>query len=259
MLTHRVDGSGEPLLLLNGGLMSITAWDPFLPMLAAHRKVIRCDFSGQLYSKPPYATTLEEHARDVIELLDALAIEQVDIAGVSFGGLVGMFTAATYPDRVKRLTVINATDRTVAFMRQDAAEASGIAERAAAGLGGGVELFRRVFDGTWSDRWLAEHPGFIEERLKHLALLPDQFYAGAASIIRVLATLDLTPYLGDIRAETLVIGGEFDRVFPIEHSRAIADAIPGAKLTIVPDTGHGLLFEQPDAWISPLISTNAAP
>ena len=254
MLTHQIDGTGEPLLLLNGGLMSITAWDSFLPALAAHRKVIRCDFRGQLRSQPPYATSLEEHARDLVELLDALQLDQIDIAGVSFGGLVGMFTAATWPARVRRLMVISATDRTIDFMRRDAEEAIKIAELASTGQGDGVELFRRVFEGTWSDAWLAKHPGFLEERLKHLTLLPPQFYAGAAEILRVLATLDLTPYLGAIRAETLVIGGEFDRVFPIEHSRAIAKAIPGARLTVVPDTGHGLLFEQPEAWITPLIA-----
>ncbi len=254
MLTHRVDGNGAPLLLLNGGLMSITAWDPFLPMLAASRKVIRCDFSGQLHSKPPYATSLEEHARDVVELLDSLELEQVDLAGVSFGGLVGMHVAATRPERVRRLTVINSTDRTVAFMRRDAAEAVEIAERAAAGEGDGVELFRRVFESTWSEAWLAAHPGFLEERLRHLTRLPSQFFAGAAAILRVLDTVDLTPCLGDIRAETLVIGAEFDRVFPIEHSHAIANAIPGARLTVVPGTGHGMLFEYPEAWITPLVA-----
>jgi len=76
-----------------------------------------------------------------------------------------------------------------------------------------------------------------------VALLPPAFFAGAAAILSLLDSLDLTPQLGNITAQTVVIGGEHDRVFPPEHSRAIADAIPNARLVIVPDTGHGLLFE----------------
>ena len=64
-----------------------------------------------------------------------------------------------------------------------------------------------------------------------------------AAILALLDTLDLTPLLGGITAPSLVIGGEHDRVFPPEHSRVIADAIPNARLVIVPNTGHGLLFE----------------
>ena len=48
------------------------------------------------------------------------------------------------------------------------------------------------------------------------------------------------------------MGGAEDRIFPPEHSRAIAQAIPGAALKIVPGVGHGLLFERPEAVIGAL-------
>jgi 3-oxoadipate enol-lactonase len=129
-------------------------------------------------------------------------------------------------------------------MRSNARDGRRIAERAAAGEGGGEELFRSVLEATWSDRWLAKQPpDFMEQRMRQVALLPPVFFAGAAAILALLDTLDLTPDLGGITAPSLVIGGEHDRVFPPEHSRAIADAIPNARLVIVPGTGHGLLFE----------------
>lgn len=245
MLTHRTDGDGPPLLLLNGGLMSIGTWQPFAAALAPTHRVIRCDFRGQLLSPGPYATSWEEHAADVVELLDGLGIERAHVAGVSFGGEVAMLLAALYPSRVERLTVITATDYTTPAMREDAVEGSALAQSDPA------ELFRRVASKTWSASWLAtQPPDFIEQRARQMASLPPQFFAGAAAILALLETLDLRAQLPRIAAPTLVIGGANDEVFPPEHSRAIAEAIPGARLEIVEGTGHGLLFERSERVIA---------
>jgi 3-oxoadipate enol-lactonase len=214
-----------------------------MPALTPHRRVIRCDFRGQLLTPGPFAQSWEEHARDVVELLEHLGIERAHVAGASFGAEVAMMMAARHPERVERLTIITATERTNETMRADAREGVRMAERAAAGGGGGEELFRSVMEATWSEAWLAKQPDFIEQRLRQVAMLPPAFYAGAAAIIGLLESLDLTPELGKITAPTLVLGGEHDRIFPPEHSRAIAALIPNARLVIVPDTGHGLLFE----------------
>jgi len=245
VLTHRVDGDGAPLLLLNGGLMSIGAWQAFMPALTPRYRVIRCDFRGQLLTAGPFPESWEEHASDLVEVLDHLHIDRAHVAGASFGAEVAMVLAAKHPERVERLTIITATERTTEKMRSDAREGVRIAERAAAGGGGGEELFRSVLEATWSEWWLATQPGdFIEQRLRQVALLPPAYFAGAAAILRLLETLDLTAALKEIAAPTLVIGGEHDRVFPPEHSRAIAEAIPNARLVIVPNTGHGLIFER---------------
>ena len=79
-----------------------------------------------------------------------------------------------------------------------------------------------------------------------VATLPASYFLGAAAILGVLETLDLRPQLGGIKAPALVIGGEHDRIFPVEHSRAIAAAIPGARLEVIAGTGHGLLIERMD-------------
>ncbi|HEX7680907.1 MAG TPA: alpha/beta fold hydrolase, partial [Thermoanaerobaculia bacterium] len=141
--------------------------------------------------------------------------------------------------------VITATERTDERMRRESTEGRALAEQAAAGGEGGAELFRRIFRQTWSDQWLARQPAdFLESRIRQVAVLPPEFFAGAAAILAILEDLDLTPILGRITAPTLVIGGAEDRMFPPEHSRAIAALIPGAKLEIVEGTGHGLLFER---------------
>jgi pimeloyl-ACP methyl ester carboxylesterase len=238
VLTYRIDGDGAPLLLLNGGLMSIAAWQPFAYALSPRHRVIRCDFRGQLLT-PDLASSWEDHASDVVELLDALHVEQADVAGVSFGAEVALLLAALHPSRVSRLTVISATDYTTPRMREDAREGRALARTDPA------ELLRRVAQKTWSRAFLAAQPGdFIEKRAQQAALLPPTFWAGMESILSLLEVLDLRAQLPRIVAPTIVIGGENDEVFPPEHSRAIAVAIPNARLEIVAGRGHGLLFEE---------------
>jgi 3-oxoadipate enol-lactonase len=259
MLTHRVDGEGAPLVLtplvlLNGGMMSIGAWQPFVAPLSARYHIIRCDFRGQLLTPGPFARSFEEHALDVVEVLDELGIERAHVLGVSYGGEVAMTLAALHPSRVERLTVISATDYTADWMRRDAVEGRELAERAARGEGTGGELFRRVAAATWSEAWLAKQPpDFLEQRARQVSALPPAYFEGMAALLGLLETLDLRPLLPRITAPALVLAGANDRIFPLEHMRAIAAAIPGAQLEVVPDTGHGLLMERADRVLAALL------
>lgn len=247
-LAHRIDGDGPPLLLLNGGFMSIGAWEPFIPKLAARHRVIRCDFRGQLLSPGPYPHTLDEHASDALALLDHLGIERAHVAGASFGGEVAIKLAAIAPERVGMLTVITATDKTTEAMRLDAREARELAEEAAAGnRSSGERMFLRVLGDTWSPAWLTQQPAdYIESRARLLSMMPPAYFQGAAELLRILETLDLTADLRRITATALVVGGEEDRIFPPEHSAAIAEGIANAELEIISGTGHGLLLERGD-------------
>lgn len=62
VLTHRVDGDGPPLVLLNGGIMSLAAWQPFIASLSSDYRVVRCDFRGQPLTPGLYSDSLNEHA-----------------------------------------------------------------------------------------------------------------------------------------------------------------------------------------------------
>ena len=245
VLTHRIDGDGPPLVLLNGGFMSIAAWEQFVAPLSSTYRIIRCDFRGQLLTPGPYPESLDEHALDVLALLDVLGIASAHVAGVSFGAEVALTLSALAPDRVDRLTIISATDRLTERMRNDIREGRQLAAEAAAGqTGSAQQLFRRVLTDTWSEGWLARQPpNFLENRVQQASLLPPPYFAGAAALLGALDTLDLSSSLGRITAPTLVIGGQHDRVFPAEHSQAIANGIADARVEIVADTGHGLLFE----------------
>jgi pimeloyl-ACP methyl ester carboxylesterase len=251
-IAHKLDGEGPPLLLLNGGMMSIAGWDPIALPLAESLRVVRCDLRGQFLSPftgsdpAPDGYTLADHVADVVALLDDLGIGRVHVAGTSFGGEVALMLASDHPDRVASLAVMTATDRLTPKMRA-AGRALGMQARAVAdGSIGGGTLFRALAPGAFSERWLAgQPPGFVEIRARLFDSFPLPFFSGIASIMNALLGLELEERLPRIVAPTLVIGAALDRTFPIEHSRAIAAAIPGARLEILENCGHAAVVEDP--------------
>ena len=251
VLAHKVDGEGSPLLLLNGGMMSIAAWDPIALPLSATFSVIRCDLRGQFLSpfteSEPDAHTLADHAAGVVALLDHLGVERAHLAGTSFGGEVAMIVAADHPSRVASLAVMTATDRLTPKMQAAARALESQTRAVADGSVGGGTLFRALAPGAFSERWLAaQPPGFIEIRARQFDMFPRQYFAGIASIMQALRGLDLESRLPRIAAPTLVVGAALDRTFPPEHSRAIAEAIPRARLEMVEECGHAAMVEAPE-------------
>jgi dienelactone hydrolase len=87
--------------------------------------------------------------------------------------------------------------------------------------------------------------------------------AGAETLIRhnraVMARPDARAHLGQIPCPTLVLCGEADQLTPPEHSRAIAAAIPGARLALVPGAGHMLTMEQPQTASTPCCGSGWRP
>lgn len=246
ILANRVDGCGPPLMVLNGGLMTIASWDPIVTPLFLRFRVVRCDFRGQLLSPGPGPLTMGGHADDLERLLDVLEIERAHLFGTSFGAEVAMMLAARRPARVGSLAVLAATDRLTPRMRHEAI-ALYTAARAAATGGDRTKLFRLLAPQTLSPGWLARQPAdWVEQRAAQIAAFPREWFAGVADLMTALSSLDLRVDLGRITAPTLVIGAQLDLTFPVEHSRAIADAIPRARLEIIEGAGHGAVVEVPD-------------
>jgi len=244
ILTHRVTGSaaGQPVLLLNGGMMSIAAWQPIAEKLEPAYKVLRCDFRGQTLT-PGAEPFLDAHVQDVIDLLDSLQIERVHAAGTSFGGIVGLLLAARHPERVLSLAAMTTTERITGAMWEGTLR---LREAALAGAGGGDggEVLDLLLPGTYTAEYLESQRAALTFHRRWVASLPAVWFRGAAAILSSLENLDLTAELPRIACPTLVLAGEIDVTFPLEHSRALAAAIPGARLVIVPGAAHGLAIEQ---------------
>ena len=246
MIAHRITGNpdGPPLLLLNGGMMTIPAWEPIAAPLGETWKVIRCDFRGQLLSPGEPEPRLEAHGDDLIALLDGLRIERAHVAGASFGALVGLLLAAGHPERVASISAITATERILPRMWEGSARLRDAALAAADGGDGGA-VFDLLIPQTYSPAYLEANAATLAQYRRQISLMPSIWFRGIAGILSALEGVDLRPLLPRIEVPALVVGAGEDRIFPPEHSWALGTTLPGAKLVMLPGAAHGVVVEEP--------------
>jgi 3-oxoadipate enol-lactonase len=231
-LHHELAGpEGAPPLLLGPSLgTTLHMWDPQLSTLSQGRRVIRYDHRGHGSSPvPPGPYDIADLGGDVVALLDRLGIERTSYCGLSLGGMVGMWLAANAPERIERLILVC----TSAHLPP----ASAWTERAAAVLAArSTDAVADAVLGRWlTPPFTRAHPEVVAWVRAMLVNTPPEGYAACCGVI---GRLDLRGVLGSIASPPLVIAAAHDRSTPPEHGRAIAAAVPGARLHLLPEAAH---------------------
>jgi 3-oxoadipate enol-lactonase len=232
---HRFDGPEDaPVLLLSNSLgTSMAMWDGLVPAFSERFRVLRYDQRGHGSSPAPSGPySIADLGGDTLELLDGLGIERVSVCGVSLGGMTGMWLAIHAPDRIDRLALCC----TSAHMPLPGT----LEERASTVRAEGMEP---VVEASM-ERWLTPHaPPEISARLREMLLGTDpEGYAGCCEAI---AALDLRAPIQSIRASTLVIATKDDPSIPPDHARLLGEAIPDARLVVLPEGRHLIAMEFP--------------
>jgi 3-oxoadipate enol-lactonase len=230
------DPDGPPLLLGSSLGTTIEMWAPALPALERDHAIVRFDHRGHGGSPlAPEPWEIADLGGDVLALLDRLGLERVSYAGVSLGGMVGMWLAANAPERIERLVVI-ASSAHLPPAETWAQRAATVRE-----AGSVAPVVPAVLERWFTAPFRQSHPEvmvWIEAMLK---ACPPEGYAGCCGVIE---RLDLRGELDRIVAPTLVIAAAEDPATPPEHSRTIADAIAGAQLEILPHGAHLCVIER---------------
>lgn len=207
-----VVGSGEPLVLVHGLAGSWRWWSRVLERLAGMRRVHAIDLP-RLRRTVPAAELSAWLARR----LEEAELSRVDLAGHSLGGLVAAELAALRPERVGRLVLV--------------APAGIPCGRSV--LGRGVPLVETLYDLRRS------LPLVVSDALRAGPL-------GLAHDIAYVSSRDLRAELPRVRAQTLLLWGERDRLVPLWVAEEWQRLVPHARLELLP-CGHVPMLEQPDA------------
>lgn len=239
---HEVSGPEQaPVVVLSNSLGTTMAlWDAQAPVLAREFRVVRYDLRGHgrsPLSAGPGPVEIADLGGDLLALMDRLGVERAHLCGVSIGGMASMWLAANAPERVERLVVCCSAatypDPRMWAERAATVRANGLDPIADAGL-------RRWFTPAWLER----NPQAAAALRAMLCATPPEGYA---TLCEALGHLDLRPDLPRIAAPTLVIAGADDPTIPLEHVRAIAAAIPHARLAVIEHAAHLAVIEQADA------------
>ncbi|GAA1757183.1 3-oxoadipate enol-lactonase [Luedemannella helvata] len=245
ILHHVVDGPADaPVLLLGGSLGSdVSLWAAPARALSQRYRIVRFDHRGHGLSPVPSGDyEIADLGRDVLALLDHLGVPRAHYAGLSLGGMVGMWLAAHAPERVDRLALAC----TAAFLPP----AQGWLDRASAVRGGGLAAIADAVLSRWVTPGVDPGPG---PRAMLLGTPPDGYAACCAAI----AAMDLRPALPRIAAPTLVIAAAEDLATPPVLGAEIAASVPGARYAVVADAAHVAVLQRPDE-VTDLIARHLA-
>lgn len=234
---YRELGSGTAALFVHGFPLDSTMWIEQIKILSDARRCIAPDLRGFGWSSPSNRPVLsmEDHADDLVAILDALGIEKVDLVGLSMGGYVALAFADRHPGRLRTLALVDTKsteDSADAKAGRDAA-AGRVASEGRSGLA--TDMIGVLVSESASAWTRARLRTMIES-------------TPAESIVAALNGMkqrpDRTTVLSNLSSPVAVIVGEHDVLSPIAEADHMAVAA-GGTLTVVPDTGHMSPIEDP--------------
>jgi len=247
-------GDGAPtVLLVNGLMMAIEAWQGLTTDLLADHRVVRYDQRGQGGSDDPEGPhRIETHAEDLVALVAGLTrdhgLEDFHLVGLSSGVPAAVLAAAaieagapSVPGRVRSLTSCDGFVVADAHLRLVVR-----AWLAAHEVGGPVHRFDVATPWVWGQAFLRDGEDALASwREAAAATDPRRAHALIAGMAAFEA--DAGPALATLRCPVLALHGEDDVMTPARHGRALLRHAADGRLVTVPDAGHAAPIERPAA------------
>lgn len=235
-IDYEVQGAGPSLVLING--LGFGRWSFFKQVPDLSRRFATITFEASEGRDPE--GVIEGLASDVVGLLDHLGVKRAHVLGTSLGGFVAQELALTRPDLVGRLVLVSTGD---GGRGSEQMSLGTMGTMFGLGALSPKQAARRGLEGATSERYRAKNPEEFERIVdKRLADSPSavSFYEQALAGSR----FDDSGEVGRIGSPALVIHGSQDRYVPPSNARALADAIPNARLRIIEGAGHLVFIER---------------
>lgn len=232
-------GDGGAVLFIHGFPLDRTMWKQVAGTLTGWRRIMPDLRGAGLSEAPEGGYTMAAYADDMVALLEKLHVDRAVVCGLSMGGYVAFELLRRHPDRVRALILANTRaepddsagrekrDQTIARVHRD-----GVAFLA-------DDMMPRLL----ASESLKAMPDLVEQLREMIRAGRPPGIAGALAAMRDRP--DSAPLLSSISVPTLVLAGAEDQLIPPATARAMADAIPGAQLAMVPHAGHLAPMEQP--------------
>ena len=220
-------GEGQPLLWLHGGFGSGADWRHIFKESPAGYRLIAPDLRGHGGSTNPSGSfTFRQCAQDVLALLRHLNVPRVKAIGLSGGGITLLHMATAEPDAVESMVIVSAPP-------YFPAEARAIQRNFSESMLGDADRVR------------------MRERHTHGEPQIRQLFSIVRGFADSYDDVNFTPpYLGTITADTLIVFGDRDPLYPVSLAFDLQKAIPRSYLWVVPNGGHGPVFGEAAAHFS---------
>jgi pimeloyl-ACP methyl ester carboxylesterase len=252
---YEIHGSGDPLILINGLGYDLWMWHRMVPFLAQHLQVITFDNRGVGQTdKPEGPYSAQMLADDTAALLGALGIERAAVMGHSMGGFVAQALVLSRPDLVGRLILsatnfggpnhIPVTQEALAFLMDQSGDV--------------VDRVKRGVVIACAPGFAESQPELIAQWITYRTENPVEPGPNQAQMAIGLGLLSeeaaFEHKLKNVKVPTLILFGEHDKVVPPGNAELLAKAIPNSTVRILPNAGHHLELEVPDAAVEAIVN-----
>jgi pimeloyl-ACP methyl ester carboxylesterase len=235
--------SGDPaIVLLHGLLFDGGMWRSQIEPLAALGRVVVFDGPGHGKSEPGPRFTLEDHADAMFDAFGELGIDRAVLVGLSWGGMLALRLALQHSAKVAGLAILDASAQGESLPKRVKYRAFIAMHRR---VGMPYALFEKELAPLmFSSRTISENRPLLEASYRRCMGFEREGLARAALAV-VVHRKDILAETSRIHTPTLVMCGSEDRSTPPECSRAMARAIPHAKLVVLDGVGHMSVLEVP--------------
>jgi pimeloyl-ACP methyl ester carboxylesterase len=218
-LNYEMAGDGEPLLWLHGFMGAGPDWKYIFKEPPAGFRLIAPDLRGHGASTNPSGEfSFRQAAEDVAGLLRHLRLDTVKAVGLSGGGITLLHLATSLPTRIASMVIVSAPP-------YFPAQARALQRQTSDSMFGEVEM------------------DLMRKRHRHGDAQLQQLFAHGRALADSYDDVNFTPpYLATISAETLIVFGDRDPLYPVSLAFELKAAIPASYLWVVPNAGHGPVF-----------------
>jgi len=247
---YETHGEGEPLVILNGIMMSTGSWASFIDIFSKKNKLVLVDFIDQGQSdKADGQYSQDMHVEMLRELFEVLELGKVHLAGVSYGGEVAQRFALKYQEQLLSLILANTTSYTNKILKD-----IGDGWIYAAKTYDGSTFFKVTMPYIYSPEFYEANFTWLKNREKAFSIsLKPEWYEGFIRLVRSAEDLNITDELYKIKVPTLIIGAEYDITTPIRYQEVIQRRILNSKLVVIKGSGHAAMYEKPHEFTTAIL------
>lgn len=244
---YEVHGEGDPLVILNGIMMSHASWQAFIPELSKDNKVVLLDFLDQGKSDKMEESYKQDVQVEVVKaVIDELKLDKINLFGISYGGEVALQFALKYENLLNKLILFNTTSYTNPWLEDIGRGWINAAED------NNKEAFYNVtIPIIYSPNFYTKNIDWMNRRKELLyKVFNEDFLTAMVRLIESAEGYDVRSDIHKIKVNTIVVSSEYDFITPANEQEYIKDRIENSSYIMIKDSGHASMYEKTIEFLS---------
>lgn len=236
---YEVHGTGDPIIFLNGIMMSTQSWQALLPAYHSYQ-VILIDLYDQGQTDTHEGYTISSQGNLVCHVIDTLGLENIHIMGISYGGEVAMDVALKRSHQVLTLSLFNTTCYTDEALFQMGKHWLTLTSNHQ-----GDAFYDATIPHIYGETFKQNMQHWMQQRETQLRLVfnTPTFLNKMHRLTQSSQLTDYRSQLNTLKMPVLIVSGSEDTLIPVHYQKTILKYISHASHVIVENAGHALMYE----------------